>query len=189
MAEPAQILPITTEPPEETKVAEEAKEERAAARRDWWPLVGLRRDLEHTLADLYRGPWRLPFTRTAFDVAPIWPGDLIWGTHPAVEIVETDQQYVLTAEMPGVQAGEVEVSVAQDRLTIKGEKKEAVEEDRTGVHVCERRYGAFERTFRIPEGVDAEKIEASFANGVLTVALPKAVEAPPSGRKIDVKAA
>lgn len=188
--------------PEEAKAAEEAKatEETAApeaekeaepqmAHRDWWPFESLRREVERVFDDYYRGPWRLPFTRTAFDVAPVWPGEFIFGTTPAVDIVEKDAEYVITAEMPGVAASDVEVGLADGRLTIKGEKKDEKEEDRKGVHVSERRYGAVQRTFRIPPGVDAEKISASFKDGILTVTLPKVAAAQPSERKIDVAAA
>jgi len=74
-------------------------------------------------------------------------------------------------------------------LTIKGEKKEEKEENRKDYHLSERRYGAFERSFGIPDGVDADKIAASFKKGVLTITLPKTPEAKKQEKKIAVKPA
>ena len=83
----------------------------------------------------------------------------------------------------------IEVKVADGGLTIKGEKKEEKEEKKKDYYLSERRFGSFERYFRLPEGVDADKIEASFKKGVLTVTLPKKAEAQKPVKKIDVKAA
>ena len=176
----------TTEPkPQAAKQAEAPP----MAARDWWALENLRREVERVLDEFYRGPWRLPFTRTAFDVGPVWPGEAIWGAAPAVDIVEGDQAYVITAEMPGVPASNVEVRLSDGQLSVKGEKTEKAGEERKGVYISERRYGSFHRSFRVPEGVDRNKIQASFANGVLTVTLPKTAEAIENQKTIDVKAA
>ena len=76
---------------------------------------------------------------------------------------------------------------SDDLLTIKGEKKEEKEEKKKDYYLSERRYGSFQRSFRVPDGVDASKIEAKFNNGVLTVTLPKTVEAQKKQKKIEVK--
>ena len=81
------------------------------------------------------------------------------------------------------------MNVANGGLTIKGEKREEKEEKQKDYYVSERRYGSFERHFGLPEGVDANKIEATFKNGVLKVTLPKTAEAQKSAKKIEVKAA
>ncbi len=159
------------------------------APREWWPFENVRREVERAFEEFYRGPWRLPFTRTAFDLGPVWPGEAFWGAMPAADIVETAGGYVISVEMPGVSAGTVEVRLSDERLSVKGEKKEQAEVDRKGVHISERRYGALQRSFRVPDGVDRNKIEATFANGVLTVILPKRSEAVANERIIDVKAA
>lgn len=190
MTEDAVKLPVTEENATEPKGAEEAKQTEAQpAAHEWWPFEPLRREVERVFDEFYRGPWRLPFTRTAFDVGPVWLGEAIWRTTPAVDIVEREQDYVITAEMPGVPASNVDVRLSDERLSIKGEKTEETDEDRKGVHISERRYGSFQRTFRVPEGVDRGKIEASFVNGVLTVTLPKSAEALKNERTIEVKAA
>ena len=83
----------------------------------------------------------------------------------------------------------VEVNVANGGITIKGEKKEETEEKKKDYYVSERRYGSFDRYFDLPEGVDADKIEANFKNGVLKVTLPKTAEAQKPAKKISIKAA
>jgi HSP20 family protein len=184
-------VPITEEKTTEPKALEETKQAEAPpiAPRDWWPFERLRREVERVFEEFYRGPWRLPFTRTAFDVGPVWPGEAIWGAAPAVDIIERDTDFLITAEMPGVPASNVEVRLSGERLSIKGEKTVKAEEERKGIFISERRYGSFQRTFRVPDGVDRNKIAASFANGVLTITLPKTAEAMKSERTIDVKAA
>jgi HSP20 family protein len=106
---------------------------------------------------------------------------------PAVDVVEKEKEYQLLAELPGLDEKDVEVSVADDILTIKGEKKEEKEEKAKNYYVSERRYGTFQRSFQLPAGVDAEKIEANFQKGVLTVTLPKAPEALKKEKKIAIK--
>jgi len=83
----------------------------------------------------------------------------------------------------------VEVKMADGVLTIKGEKQEEKEEKKKDYYLRERNFGSFQRAFQVPDGVDADKIEASFKNGVLTVTLPKSAEALKTAKKIDVKAA
>jgi HSP20 family protein len=195
MTDTATNVPVTEIPaaepkaPEEAKASETSQPETVVTPSDRWPLENLRREVERVFDEFYRGPWRMPFTRTAFDVAPIWPGEAIWGAVPPVDIVERENDYLIKAEMPGVPASKVEVRLAEGRLTIKGEKQEEKDEERKGIHLSERRHGSLQRTFRVPDGVDSARIEASFTNGVLTITLPKAAEAQPSERAIEVKAA
>ena len=118
---------------------------------------------------------------------PFWRGEE--GLAPAVDIVEGEKAYEVTAELPGMDDKDIEVTLTDDVLTIKGEKREEKEEKRKNYRFSERHYGAFERSFEAPEGVDADKIEANFKKGVLTVTLPKKPEAQKATKKIDVKAA
>jgi HSP20 family protein len=83
----------------------------------------------------------------------------------------------------------IEVKVVDGSLTIRGEKQEEKEEKKKDYYLSERRFGSFERRFEVPEGVDADKIEAGFKKGVLTVTLPKKPEARKPGKKIEVKTA
>ena len=110
------------------------------------------------------------------------------GWMPAMEIVEKDDALVVTAELPGISAKDVDISVDDGVLMISGEKKEEHEEtkDSARYHMWERRYGAFRRSFTLPQAVDPEKIVAKFEDGILTVTLPKTKKAKAQGRKIPV---
>jgi len=164
-------------------VKSEAKEsERTPA--DWRPFDSLRREVDRLFDDFH---WRLPFSRRPFDVEPFWHGEISWGKAPAVDLVEKEKSYEITAELPGMDESNVTVSFSDGKLTIKGEKKEEKEEQKKDFYLSERRYGTFQRMFYVPEGVDADKIEASFKNGVLTVSLPKTPAAQQKQRQIAVK--
>jgi HSP20 family protein len=167
-----------------------AKSEGEAARpAEWRPLAGLRRDLERLFDEFGWGLGRRPALRTLFDVEPFWAGEPAFARSPAVDIAEKDNEYEITAELPGLDEKNIEVKFADGLLTIKGEKREEKEEKRKDYYLSERRFGTFHRSFQVPDGVDADKIAASFKNGVLTVTLPKSAEAQKKEKKIPVKAA
>ena len=107
---------------------------------------------------------------------------------PAVELTETEKEFRLTAELPGMSDKDVTIEIADDVLTISGEKKEESERKDEGYILSERRYGAFRRRISVPEGVDPDRIEAKFANGLLTVTMPKDASSPARSRKIEIKA-
>ena len=97
--------------------------------------------------------------------------------------VEREKEYVVSAELPGMDENELEVKLSSGVLTIRGEKKE----EQPSYRVSERRYGSFERSFRLPEGIDEEKIDAKFVKGLLTIRLPKSEEALHKEKRIQVK--
>jgi HSP20 family protein len=103
-----------------------------------------------------------------------------------VDIAEKDKGYEITAELPGMEESDIDVKYADGVLTIKGEKKEEKEEKKKDYYLSERRYGSFQRSFQVPENVAADKIDAKFANGVLTVRLPKSAEAQKNEKKIAI---
>ena len=148
----------------------------------------LRREIDRLLDDFRPMGWRLPFGRpSAFEMA--WPRTEMFRITPAMDMVEKDGAFEITAELPGMDESNVEVKLSNGNLTIRGEKKEEREEDEKDYHLSERRYGSFQRMFRVPGGVDADRIEASFRNGVLRVTLPKTADAKASEKKISVKTA
>ena len=108
------------------------------------------------------------------------------GFNPSVDISETDTEIKIAAELPGLDENDIEVSLADNVLTISGEKKAEHEDEGENYHRVERSYGSFKRSVTLSHEVEADKIEATFKNGVLTVVLPKAPEA--QTRKISVKA-
>jgi HSP20 family protein len=142
---------------------------------DFAPMMPLRREMTRLFDDFFRG-WDMP---AAFNGGALTPH---------VDVKESEKEIVVTAELPGVSEKDVEVSISGDMLTLKGEKKAEKEEKDENWHRIERRYGSFHRSFSLPSEVDAEKIVASYKNGVLTVTLPKSKAAREASRKIAVKA-
>ena len=105
---------------------------------------------------------------------------------PSVNILEKENSIVITADLPGLKAEDVEVTVDKGVLTLKGERtlEEATEGET--YHRVERSYGCFERSFSIPESVDSKKIEARFVNGEMIVTLPKRAESKPRSVKVEI---
>jgi len=103
---------------------------------------------------------------------------------PPVNVEENSEGLVLTAELPGVKPEDVDLDLENNVLTIRGEKREEQTSEEGRVHLWERRYGSFQRSFTLPRTVKAEDIRATFRDGVLTVHMPKAPEA--KGRKITI---
>ena len=155
----------------------------------WRPFESLRREVDRLFDDFDGGFWRSPFRGSLFDAAPFRRAEANFAAIPAVDVSETDKAYEITAELPGMDEKNVEVKLANGILAIKGEKQDEKEEKQKDYYMRERSFGSFERTFAVPDGVDADKIEARFKKGVLTVTLPKSAEAQKSEKKIDVKAA
>lgn len=106
---------------------------------------------------------------------------------PTVDVSETKDNFVLKAELPGMDASDVNVSVSGNVLTIKGEKRKEEEEKDEHHYRAERYYGSFQRSFQLPSSMQAEKVEATFDKGVLRVILPKVEEAKKKEIKIKVK--
>ncbi len=106
---------------------------------------------------------------------------------PAINLIETGNEYRLTAELPGIDPKDVEITLNKDTLTIKGEKKHELEDKGSNYYRMERSYGTFRRTIALPEEVDPDKVEATFKHGVLTITLPKRPELQSGARKITVK--
>lgn len=109
------------------------------------------------------------------------------GFVPRLDLQDNDDKMLLSAELPGLEDKDIEVSVDRDYLTIRGEKREEKEAKGAGRSLTERRYGAFERTVRLPSIVEKDKISAKFERGVLTVELPKCAEAKREYRKIPIR--
>jgi HSP20 family protein len=131
------------------------------------------RDFDHFFDELWRG----------VGVGPrIVAGDFA----PSVDVHETDGEYRVVAELPGLEEKDFEVSLEEDVLTIKGEKRDERENEEGGYRYAESRYGSFHRSFRLPPGVDPEAVKATYQKGLLTVVVPKPAEAKPQARQIRV---
>lgn len=177
MAEAATKLPIKTEKPA------------VPAEHDWMSFDSLRREVDRLFEEFRPFGWRLPtLRRPSFDMdfSSLGRG---WTVNPAFDLVEKEKEYEISAELPGIDEKNVEIKLSNGLLTIKGEKSEAKEEKEKDYYLSERRYGSFQRSFQVPKGVEGDKIDATFAKGVLTVRLPKTAEAQQAEKKITVKAA
>jgi len=183
MAQTATKLPLKTEHRETAPAAP------ATARTTWHPVETLRRQIDQLFQDFDRSFMRWSTPRSAFDLEPAWFRNFPAITAPAVDIVEHDKEYVIEAEIPGLDERHLEVTLSNGILSLKGEKREDKEERKSNHYLSERYYGSFERSFRVPAGVDIEHIEASYSKGLLKVVLPKSAEAQKPGRRIDVKTA
>jgi len=106
---------------------------------------------------------------------------------PSVDVSETEDKLVVSAELPGLEAKDVNVSISGDLLIIKGEKKKEKEEKDEHHHYIERYAGSFQRSFRLPVAIQCDKVEASFKKGVLKITLPKSEEAKKKAIEIKVK--
>ena len=172
MAEPATKMPVT-------------KTTAPAKRDERRPLESLRREIDQLFENFHPFDWRLPSSVLGFELPRVSREE--WPVLPAMDLVEKTDANEITAELPGIDEKNVEIKLSNHTLTIKGEKQEEKEEKQTDYYLSERRYGSFQRSFRLPDGVDADAIGAAFARGVLTVRLPKTAEARQAERKIAVK--
>lgn len=143
-----------------------------AVTRDLWPPFGsLQREIDRVFDDFTRG------------FKTMGTPELV----PNMDVVETDKDIEITAELPGLEEKDIQINVADNLLTIRGEKKVEKEQSEKDYRLVERSYGSFSRTLELPSGIDPDAIKATIAKGVLKVTVPK--PAPAQTRKIDIKAA
>jgi HSP20 family protein len=140
------------------------------------PVASFRHEMSRLIDDFFGPDWGL---------MPVSWGDL--GRFPSLDVSETDKSITVIAEVPGVKAGDIDISVQGDMLTVKGEKKEQRDEKKGAVHRVERRYGRFERTVQLPCEAEASKASATFKDGLLTIELPKRPGSQPKRLQIEVK--
>ena len=142
---------------------------------DLSPIVALRNEMDRLLDAFIREPFG------ALD----WPSWTAGKWSPAVDLSEDDKEFIVRAELPGIDPKDLEVSVLGNQIVLSGEKKESSETKDKGVYQSETRYGSFRRTIPLPDGVDGEHVDAQYANGVLTLRLPKTT--PAATKRIEVK--
>jgi HSP20 family protein len=155
---------------------------------DWHPMQALRQQVDNLFRDFNRDFMRWPSARSPFDLEPSGFRGLAGSAAPATDIVEHDDRFVIEAEVPGMDESNIEITLNNDVLILKGEKTEEKEEKDRNHYLSERQYGAFERRFQLPTGVDRERIAATFSRGLLKLVLPKLPQAQKSTKKIAIKA-
>jgi len=142
------------------------------------PMMALHREIDRAFDQFWNEFGRPIANRDGFGVAT-----------PAIDVRETDKALEVSAELPGLSDRDVELEISGDTLILRGEKTDEHKEERKGVFVSERAYGSFYRAVPLPPGIDTERAEANFDNGVLTVTLPKTDEAQQQVKRIEVKQA
>ncbi len=143
------------------------------------PFLALHREIDRVFDEFRRGaPW--PTLR-------LYDGGARFA--PAMDVFETDKAIEIDAELPGMTEKDIDVSVVDNVLTVKGEKKAEKEEKEADYHMIERSYGAFTRSLTLPFEVNAAKVEAKFDKGVLKITLPKSPEVTAKTHKIKIKSA
>jgi len=141
------------------------------------PVSSLQRDVNRIFEDFWKR-FDQPFAEFGH-----WAPD-----SPRTDVAETQSALEISIELPGIDQKEIDVSLTNNTLTIKGEKRNNREESNRGYHLSERSYGSFYRSIPLPAGVDTDKASAEFKNGVLIVTLPKTQEALSQVKKIAVQA-
>jgi HSP20 family protein len=157
------------------------------------PMTAWRDEMDRALGRFFSDDWMSGFPRIGrlWDLPGIPEGTRSslksMMTMPKADLSEDEKQFELTVELPGMDEKDLELTLAEGALVLKGEKKAESETKEKDFHVTERSYGSIRRRFALPPGVDVEKMDASFSKGVLKVVLPKSEEAASGGRKIEVR--
>jgi len=153
---------------------------------DAWeqPFLELRKATDRLFDDFF-GSFRLP----AAEWRSPWglTTDILGADWPRVDMSKTDKEIRVMAELPGVDKDDIDVSVTEDRITIRGEKKEQEDKKERGYYKLERSYGSFQRNFYLPCEVESDRVDASFKDGVLAMKLPKSAAARERIKKILVR--
>ncbi|MBF0457575.1 MAG: Hsp20/alpha crystallin family protein [Nitrospirae bacterium] len=139
------------------------------------PFTALQRQVNDVFNGFFRG----------FDMDPFFGGGM--GFNPSVNVLETDAEIKVTAELPGMDEHDIDVSLTKDTLTLKGQKKEEKEDKGTNYYHMERSYGSFVRTIPLMCAIDDAMVEAEFKKGILTIRLPKTPEAVKDTKKVTIK--
>ena len=141
-------------------------------------FLSLQKEMNELFESFFRG-WHMP----SFGDLGDWQEDFT----PHIDVKESEKDIHITAELPGMDENDIDVSLTGDALTLKGEKKEERNEKEKNYWHVERRYGAFHRVLPLPEGIDMEKIDATFKRGVLHISIPKKEQIDSSAKKITIK--
>lgn len=142
------------------------------------PVAALQRDIGRIFDDFW--------TRMDRPFGP--PSTLFGGGWPMTDVSESEKALEVSVELPGMDEKDIDVSLTEDALTIRGEKKSETEENEKGYYLSERSFGSFHRSIALPAGVDTSKVDAKFKKGVLTITLPKTPEAQEKVKRISVRA-
>lgn len=146
------------------------------------PVVELRREMDRLFENAFRGFGPSAFRSEFF--TPLTASGLLM---PQVDIGASDKEYTITVEVPGVDEKDVKIEIANNTMTVRGEKKQEKEEKNKNYYRVERSYGSFQRLLSLPEDVNQEDIKATFKNGVLTIKMPRKTLPKSNVKQIEIK--
>ena len=141
----------------------------------WNPFLALRSEMDTLFDNFFRGFAIEPFTMAS------------GAFQPRINVADGEKDINISIELPGMDEKDMEISLAKDSITVKGEKKEEKEEKGKNFHRMERSYGSFSRTIPLPVEIDQNKVEATYKQGVLNIVLPKTEKAVKETKKISIK--
>jgi HSP20 family protein len=155
------------------------RNDKLAVRREYYdPMVAFQNEMNRMFDRFFEDPFGLE----VFERSPL--GEF----SPRIDVSETEKEYKVVAELPGMDEKDIQLTLEDDALIISGEKKAESEEKGKNFHRIERSFGSFTRAIPLPTAVEADKVDAEFKKGVLTVTLPKPPSAVKASKKIDIKA-
>ena len=171
----------------------EEKAERALATLGaFHPMDNFQREMDRLFDEFFGGRSPMLFPRRFFDSDIELFHDLtrhLGAVTPHIDVHESDKAFTIDAELPGMDEDDIELTLSDGLLTLKGEKKDETVEEKKDYHLSERHYGSFKRTFRVPDSVEQDKVSAKFKKGVLSIAMPKSTKARKEEKRIKIKAA
>jgi HSP20 family protein len=142
------------------------------------PVMAIQNEMNRLFDNLFQDP---------FDLVPLTIRKLPADFSPRVNVSETEAAMQVTAELPGMEEKDIQISLEQDYLLLSGEKKSEIEESGKNFHRYERSSGSFQRAIPLVSEIQEDKVEATFKNGVLSITLPKAASAVKAAKKINIK--
>lgn len=148
------------------------------------PLFDLRNEIDTLFDRFFSTSFFGPFGSRLIEAEPL--RQRFGSIMPKVDVSESDREIQIVAELPGLTQKDVDLTLEDEVLTISGETSESREEEEEQYHLTERGYGRFERSFRLPDTVNRERISANFENGLLTVTLPKSEQARQTAKRIEI---
>lgn len=146
------------------------------------PVAHMRHEMDRLFDNFFSGSGATPFSSDLF--TPLAASNLL---KPKVDVGATGREYSITVEVPGVRQEDVKIEIANNTMTISGEKKQEQEEKDKNYYRVERFYGSFQRVLSLPEDADQEQVQATFKNGVLTVRMPRKTLPQSDVKRIEIK--
>lgn len=148
------------------------------------PLMSLRSDIDRLFEDVLSwSPFRAGLLQEPFARLGLMRGTM----QPRADLIEKEDRYELEIDIPGFKKDDIEIALTDNNLTVRGKVEEEKEEKGREYYLCERQRGTFARSFSLPEGVDADKVEADLHEGVLSINLPKTPDAQKKPRRVEVR--